>query len=365
MTRRALVLSLALVGACHASIRFQDTRTGEVRTVRTAAAPRVLPLVPQIDDRGRLVFVEPLLCATETTTDVASFDVVRQKPNAATLVVGVITSGLGFVAATAGLLSEDPGGTPLSYVGPGAIAVGLPLVIGPLVGNTIERNPTGVQEVRRPGPDERCGARPVAGRHATVLWSGLHIEGAVDADGAFALSPFDFVDAFEPRLQALDLAIDLVRADGTAARLDTVIDASTLAAARAGFFAARGLDATVPTLAELGKVAQYEPGPLAVSLGDGGLKVALPIDNVGPGRGYGLRVVLASSSTELDGRVLYLGALAAGARATLTATIPLTDEAARAVAAPGFALAALIRDGHGLAPPTPVRWRGVVLRTGS
>ena len=77
-----------------------------------------------------------------------------------------------------------------------------------------------------------------------------------------------------------------------------------------------------------------------------------------------MRVVLASSSMELDGRVLYLGSLAAGGRATLAADVALSDEAIRAVATPGFTLAALIRDGHDLAPPTPVRLRGVVLRTG-
>jgi hypothetical protein len=119
------------------------------------------------------------------------------------------------------------------------------------------------------------------------LWSGLHVEGAVDDAGGFAVSPFDFVDAFEPRLPALDLAIDLVVA-GVAVRIDTVIDPGALAAARAGFFAERGLDATVPPLAALEKVAQYEAGPLAASLTAGNrLRVSLAIDNVGPVRGYG------------------------------------------------------------------------------
>jgi hypothetical protein len=355
---------LVALGACHASIAYQDTRTGETRVERTAAPPRALPPTARLDERGRLRFVAPLACATETVTDMATFDVVKVSPNPPTLVVGVIATGLGFVGAATGMLSDDGASSPLTYVGAGAIGLGVPLVIGPLVGNRVERNPVGVQAVRRPGASQPCGEQPVVAERATLLWSGLHVEGAVGADGGFAVSPFDFVDALEPRLPALDLAIDLLVA-GVAVRIDTVIDPGALAAARAGFFAERGLDATVPPLAALEKLAQYEAGPLAASLTAGNrLRVSLAIDNVGPGRGYGVRVVLASSSMELDGRVLYLGSLAAGGRATLAADVALSDEAIRAVATPGFTLAALIRDGHDLAPPTPVRFRGVVLRTG-
>jgi hypothetical protein len=361
VSRCALVFVVAL--GCHSSIRFQDTRTGEVRTERRDEAPRVLPVTATVDDTGRLRLVEPLVCATDTVTDVASFEVERIRPNAATLIVGVIATGAGLVAAATGALAEDRAA--LGYGGAGAMAIGLPLVIGPLVGNHTARNPTGVQQVRRAGAAEPCGERAVGGGHATVLYSGLHLEGAVDGDGVFALSPFDVVDAFEPRQQALDLAIDLARADGVI-RVDALVPASVLASARAGFLAARHVDAEVPPLATLDKLARYEAGPLAASLAPGpSLRVALPLTNAGPGRGYGVRVVLASSNLELDGRVLYVGALAPGATTTLSLTIALSTEGARAAAGPDFTLAALIRDGHGLAPSTPVRLRGVVLRTGS
>ena len=201
---------LVALGACHASIAYQDTRTGETRVERTAAPPRALPPTARLDERGRLRFVAPLACATETVTDMATFDVVKVSPNPATLVVGVIATGLGFVGAATGMLSDDGASSPLTYVGAGAIGLGVPLVIGPLVGNRVERNPVGVQAVRRPGASQPCGEQPVVAERATLLWSGLHVEGAVGADGGFAVSPFDFVDALEPRLPALDLAIDLL-----------------------------------------------------------------------------------------------------------------------------------------------------------
>lgn len=358
-------LALVALAGCHASIAYQDTRAGETRHQRLDGPPQVLAPAARLDDRGRLRFVAPLVCATEVITDMASFDVVKVTPNAATLVVGVVATGLGFVAAASGVFGEDGASSPLTYAGAGLVAVGLPLTIGPLIGNRVERNPTGVQPVRRPGQAEPCGERPLAARRATLLWAGLHVEGAVDAGGRFALSPFDFVDAFEARQQALDLAIDVDVGEGAApVRIDTVLDAPALAAARAGFLAERGIDATVPPLAALEKVAQYEPGALAVSLiGDATLRVSLALANVGPGRGYGVRMVLASSSPELDGRVVYLGSLAAGGHATVAADIPLSPEGAQAVLGPDLTLAVLIRDGHGLAPPTPVRLRGVVLRS--
>ena len=114
---------LVALGACHASIAYQDTRTGETRVERTAAPPRALPPTARLDERGRLRFVAPLACATETVTDMATFDVVKVSPNPATLVVGVIATGLGFVGAATGLRSTRlPTSGPITSGTPSPIA---------------------------------------------------------------------------------------------------------------------------------------------------------------------------------------------------------------------------------------------------
>lgn len=362
VSRRVLAVTLA-AAACHVSVRSQDTRNGETRTVAgTVASAR--PPTAQVEPDGRLRFVTPLTCTSVVETDVAGFDVEQVRPNAAAVVVGVVATALGAVAAVRGLSTDEPAGSPLTYVGAAGLAVGLPLTIGPFIGTRTARHPTGTQVVRRPGPAVPCGERAVAARHAVLLWNGLHVEGAVDDDGRFAVAAFDFVDAFEPRVPPLDLAIDLTGPDGKL-RLDHIVDPSVLAGARAGFFAARGIDAAIPPVQTLEKLPQFEPGRLGVVLAPGRLRLALPLANVGPGPGFGLRAVVASSNPELDGRVVYLGHLPAGASAELIADIPLSPEAERAVAGAGFMIALLVRDAHGLAPSTPVRFRGVVLRTGS
>ena len=365
MSRARVVVTLVALAGCHSTIRWQDTRQGEVRRERRAEPPRALAPTVMVTEAGRLRFVEPLVCGYDTVTELAGFDVERTKPNAATLIVGVLATAAGVVMGVRGLSSDDPGGAPLTYVGAASVAIGVPLVIGPLVGNATERNPTGVQELRRRGVEERCGARAVAASRATVMWSGLRAEGAVDADGGFAVSPFDFVDAFEVgRLPALVLAIDLERADGTL-RLEAVVDAGELARGRDGFFASRGLDSEVVPIARLRKVPQLELGLLAISLTRGpALRVTLPIDNVGPGDAYGVRLQLSSSSPEVDGRMLYLGRVAAHAHAVFDAVIPLSAEAERAVSSGGGTFSALLRDAHDVSPTTPVRFRGTVLRTG-
>jgi hypothetical protein len=359
-----VVTTVALVG-CHSTLSYQDQRKGEVRTQVTSAPPRVLPVTAVVTARGTLRFVQPLLCATDTITDLATFDVVRTRPRAATVIIGVIATGVGFIFSARSVVASGSDRVSNGIVGGVGLGVGLPLMIGPLFGNATIREPIGVTPLARPGPDQSCGERPASADHATFLWSGLHIEGAVDDSGEFAVSPFDVVDGFEARLPSMDVAIDL-DGGGRRLRLSPLFDASTLAAARPGFFAAHGIDTTIPALNAMEKLPQYELGDLAVTLSSGpALHVALPIDNVGPGDGYGLRIVLASSSPEIDGRVIYVGRLPAHGHAVFDATIGLSVEGERAVTGPAFTIAALARDGIGLAPPTPIRLRGIVLRTGS
>lgn len=364
MPRARPLCALALLAACHTSVRYTDTRTGETRTERRGA-PRALPPAVIVTDRGTLRFVEPLACAVDSITDLATFEVERTRPNAATLVVGLIVTAAGVIAGANGLASDDPGATPFTYLGLAGVLAGAPLAIGPLVGNSTARHPAGVQAVRRPAAEERCGEQPMAVSHATIRWSGLRVEGDVAADGTFARSPFELVDAFAVgELPALALAIDLAHGGGTL-RLDAVVDAGDLARARDGFFASRGLDGTVISIAQMQKVPQLEAGHLGVALAPGpAIRVSLPVDNVGPGDAYGVRMILTSSSPEVDGRIVYLGRVPARAHAVFDATFPLSRDGAAEISGGAVTFAAFVRDAHDTAPTTPVRFRGAVLRTG-
>jgi hypothetical protein len=285
-------------------------------------------------------------------------------PSAATLVVGIIAVAAGAVALVSGAAGDDPASAPLTYLGPVGIAGGLPLVIGPLVGNTTSRELVETRPVRTPAEDERCGARPVAATRATVTWSGLRAIGAVDGDGAFTISPFEFVDAFAiADAPPLALAIELERAAGGPLALEGVIDEAALARAQPGFLARAGVDATVEPIR---KVPRFEPGLLTVRrvgpAGGRALALSLPLRNVGPGDGFAVRLVLSSPNAELDGRVVYVGRVPARGEREVTATLPLSDEADRALTAGELVLSARLRDAYDAAPATPIRFQGLVAK---
>ncbi len=354
------LVALCALSACHVVSVEQATTRGDSRSERSAAPPR--PVAPRVElgADGRLRFVEPLLCTSELVTDVEVTRVRRRSPNAATLVVGVIATAVGAVALVSGAASDDPGGSPLTYVGPLAIAGGLPLVIGPLVGNRTTRERIEVQAVRAPGQDERCGERPVAATGATLLWSGLRAVATVDDQGRFATSPFTFVDAFDvAAAPPLALTIDLELASGGTLQLDAVVEQRALAQARDAWLAAAGIDATVEPIR---KVPRFEADPIRLRRGGGpGARVvqfAMPVRNVGPGDAFAVRVILSSTSAELDGRVVYAGRIAARGERVLTADLPISDEADRALAGASVVLSARLRDAYDAAPEAPFRFAG-------
>ena len=356
-----LALGLALTGAgCHTIRAHEDTRRGETRLERRAGPPRPLPPRLELTTDGRIRFVEPLVCARDSVTDVEVVRVRRRTPNAATLVIGVIVTAVGAVALVSGAAGDDASGSALTYGGPVAIAGGLPLVIGPLVGNRTERTLVEVKQIRAPSDDQRCGERAVAATRASLGWRGLRAVGAVDADGGFAVSPFAFVDAFAVAdAPPLALTVDLELAAGGRLALEGVIDQRTLAGAAGGFLAGAGIDAAVEPIR---KVPRLEPGALAVRRGGPAgaptVELALPVRNTGPGDAFAVRVILSSPDPELDGRVIYGGRIAAHGERALTASLPISDEAARALATGELVLSGRLRDAHDAAPETPIRFRG-------
>ena len=179
---------------------------------------------------------------------------------------------------------------------------------------------------------------------------------------AFAVSPFTFVDAFAVAdAPPLALTIAVERAVGGPLALEAVIDQAALARAAPGFLARAGVDATVEPIR---KVPRLEPGVLTLRRGGpaGARTIALtvPLDNVGPGPAFAVRLILSSPSPELDGRVVYVGRLAAHAETTVTATLPISDQAFAALATSDATVSARLRDAYDAAPETPIRFRGRV-----
>jgi hypothetical protein len=106
-------------------------------------------------------------------------------------------------------------------------------------------------------------------------------------------------------------------------------------------------------------------GPLRAHLvsGDGGtaVRVVLALHNDGPGDASGLRgQITAPGSPALDGRMIYVGVLARGASVSRELTIPIGPRTAAALRGQVIDLSVELRDGHGTAPSTPVRFHGAL-----
>jgi hypothetical protein len=314
-------------------------------------------------DAGRLRFIEPLECPTE--------DIVRQRttlevvtrPNLATFTVGVIAATVGGVMLTSGLFSDHPGTSPYTYIGLAGIGIGGPLAIGPWIGDRTELRPgTGEasEPVRRPGPSQPCGDRPLAARAATLDTAGLQIHGAVDRDGVFSISPYQWIDAFNAATALPAAVTATVEGDAGARTVTGMLEAAALGKAAAAFLAGADFD---PRVEPLRLVPGVVAGPLRAGLVNTergpALRVVLPLRNDGPGDAWGLRGQIAAPATPaIDGRMIYIGHLAKGSASSREVVIPLGRTAAAALRNATIELSVELRDAHGTAPQTPVRFRG-------
>jgi hypothetical protein len=354
----------ALAGAaCHVVAQSELTRplTRE-RIVHPEGAVARRPALVWTD-AGALRFVEPLECPTEDRIRQRAALELVTRPNLATFTVGVIAATLGGVMLTSGLFSSHPGSSPYSYAGGAGLALGLPFAIGPWIGNRTELRDAAspITEDRRPGPSQPCGERPLAARAATLEVSGLEIRGAIDRDGVFAISPYAWIDAYAPATAPAAVTAR-VEADAGARTIDAVLDTGALAGHAAAFLARAGIDARIEPLTLVPGVVG---GPLRVSLtttaSGPALRVALPLRNDGPGAAWGLRgQITAPGSPAIDGRMIYAGALARGASVTRELVIPIAPAVASALGAATLELSVELRDAHGTAPSTPIRFRGRV-----
>lgn len=363
MVRALSCAALAIVAGCHVRDRVTVTRPGARHPEIHADQPRVLPPTVVVTADGYLRFVEPLRCPADVMVTIETSDQVTTSPNLATVVVGVVVTALGGIALASGLADDAPGSSGWTYAGAAGVIGGLTLAIGPWRGNGVTEVPREPSTLRQGASEEPCGERGLAATSATVRFGRQRVIGAVDADGRFAVSPFAMVDVFAiGSVPALDVTAEVVDAGGTTRTIEAVVEAQDLASAAGEWIAASAIDARKEALR---KIPRLEPGAARVTRqvidGVPHLKIALLLDNAGPGDAWQVRAVVSSEVAELDGRVAYLGHVAAGDSRELALAIPLSADASADLAGAELDLEIHVRAADGTGPETPVRFRGRVL----
>jgi hypothetical protein len=351
----ALAAAAIAIGGCHQVTRVDETILGEV-SLRRRNDGVARPLEPTaiVTPSGRLRFVEPLLCGHDELVEQSNYQVIKTEPNVALVVVGLIAVSLGVVGTVAGFKSQEPASSPFTYVGPTAIGAGAPMLVAPFIGNGTERVGIGETEAIRGRRDAPCGERPVQAIEALLAIGNLRARGDVDQDGVLSLSPFDFVDAFGlGRIRPIAGHATLSMGDGVGREVDFLLDPTALAAGRDGWLAGLGIDARVEPLT---KVPRLEvTGTRLVrtrdEVGAAALRLELSVENSGPGDAWGVRGVLSSKNPLVDGRIVYVGRVAArskGSGSRILAATPSVLERGDA------SLTMELRDAHDTAP------RGVI-----
>jgi hypothetical protein len=357
VTGRLLVASALAIAGCHTHTRIDQTVAGETRTVPRPGVQRALAPTVEVTDSGLLRFAHPLVCTHDVMVEQSTYRVTRTRPNIATFILGLIGVSVGGIVTVIGLSDDDPGEAPATYLGAAGVLVGAPLAIGPFVGNKSVRVHAGDDELSTGTKELPCGSRPVDATAALVKTGTLQIFGGLDR-GTLAVSPFTFVDAFELHsFPGLRLTAEL-SGDETA-RISATIPASELARGRDGYLRGLGVD---PTVEPLRKVPGLEARAVEVSRvlagGQPAVELRVTVGNRGPGEAYGVRAVVSSSNPQLDGRLLYVGRLAAGAEARPALVVPMRADSA---ALGDAAIAVRLRDAHDTAPEQPLPFRGPVL----
>ncbi len=355
-----------VVAGCHVAVRSEILRPARTERVIHAEGARLRQPAVELTGTGRLRFVEPLECPTEDLIHQRSTVEVAIRPNLATFTVGVLALAAGGVLLTTGLFANRPGASPYTYAGLASGGVGVPLALGPWLGQRVDLADGGGEAVlRRPGPNQVCGARPITARAATVVAGGIEIHGTVDRDGVFAISPYQWIDAYRVgSAPPSDLTVRLDAAGG-ARTIAGVLDAAQLAARAAGFLAHVGLDAAIPPLRRVPGIAAGALQVSMITVADGpAVRVVLPLHNEGLGDAWAVRgQITAPAIPAIDGRMIYVGTLAHGAAVSRALEIPITPPVAAALRGQVIELAVELRDAHGTAPTTPVAFRGPILAT--
>ncbi|CAN5881456.1 hypothetical protein BH11MYX2_BH11MYX2_04260 [soil metagenome] len=358
--RSLAVLSLLAAG-CH--VALQSELVTPLRTDRTVLQAQAQVGKPKLvlTDAGTLRFVEPLECATQEVVTSQSVLEIQHEPNMATFVIGVIATSVGGIMTIRGATGDN--GTPFLVGGVAGLAIGLPLVIGPWIGNHTERRPQGERPPEtRVGPQVACGERGMLAKSATLEMAGVEIYGAVGADGTFGVSPYAIVDAYDPRNTATWDVKATVVTDTGPVTMTTLIEGATLATKAPAFLAHASFDAAVGPMRKVPNItAGLLRASVTTTVSGPALRIVLPLTNAGPGESYGLRAVVQSSVKAIDGRIMYVGKLDKNQTLNGELLVPLSRAAADGVRDTTIDMSVELRDAHGTAPATAVRFHGAVL----
>ncbi|HMG20841.1 MAG TPA: hypothetical protein VK607_05970 [Kofleriaceae bacterium] len=363
LRRLAVVAALSPGTGCHVLVQTETTRALATERIVHAEGAIARRAALVLSDAGRLRFVEPLECPTEEVVRHRATIETAIRPNLATFTVGVIAAAAGGVLLTSGLFASRPAASPYTYLGVAGAGAGLPLAIGPWLGDRVEVRDGGEPPaVRQPGPSQPCGDRPLAARSATLEVSGLEIRGAIDRDGGFAISPYQWIDAYLAASAPASEITAAVDGDGGPRTVSAMLDPRWLAAHAAAFLAHADFD---PAVQPLDRVPGIAAGALRVSLatGDDGaaVHVVLALRNAGPGSASAVRgQITAPGLPAIDGRMIYVGVVARGAAIAREVVIPIAARAAAALRGQVVELSVELRDAHDTAPTTPVRFRGAL-----
>jgi hypothetical protein len=361
MRRLAVITSITLAG-CHVTARNKITRPASSERLQDLERGRPVRTTMMLADTGELHFVELLVCPTEESVDNETATEVTIGPNLATFVVGAIATAVGGVLLVRGIADAEPGSTPFTYIGAAGVVGGLPLAIGPWIGNRTELGPARETSGRRHRlPDSPCGSRPLAAKSAVIQARGVEIYGRIDR-GKFAISPFQIEDAFATgSIPSWDATAVI---DGDSEVIKARIDGAALAKTAAAFRASHGIDTRVEPIR---LVPGIKAGTLRASLtetadGQPMVRLVLPLENPGPGPAWQLRGhVVAPGTPAIDGRMIYIGAIPKGATRRAELLVPVSATAAEQLRNESLELSIELRDAHGTAPATPVRFRGQIL----
>jgi hypothetical protein len=113
---------------------------------------------------------------------------------------------------------------------------------------------------------------------------------------------------------------------------------------------------------KLRRVPRLEVAKLTVTRhvgsGEPTLEIAATVANTGPGDAWGVRGLLASAIAGIEGRILYVGHVAAKSEVTRSIRIPVSTDAGDLRDAP---LSLMLLDAHATTSMVPVRFHGPVL----
>jgi len=332
---------------CHVTSTVNETKLDGSRWISQPDTAKMLGPRAAVTASGHFRFLYPLQCMGDVVGTETTHRVRQTRPNLAVLVVGILATSAGVVFSAAGLAGDDPSGSPATYSGFAGLAVGIPLIAGPLLGNSSHRDLVRTRTIIRGTRIERCGDKPMTAGPTIVHYHDLVIPGIIDKDGVFSVSPFTFVDAFHVhRNKVLDIKV-LTRG---VRPFTAQVSASDLAKTRVAFLAAHNIVGKSEPLKKVPRLriaAFHIKEPLGTPFQ---AQIQIAVHNEGPGDAWGVRAIVSSPDPQLDARIVYFGRIPPRTRQTQELKVPTTRRGKKVSQS-----TVTLMDVHNTAPSTPTR----------